>query len=105
MTCSRNDVVLLPVPFTDLTSLKVRPAVVLGKATRHHDLFIVPISSQLPNTDYALLDWQAAGLNVACGIKAQLATVEERLVVKRLGQLSAGNQQAMDRLFRGWLGL
>ena len=105
MICSRNDVVLLPVPFTDLTSRKVRPAVVLGQAPRHQDLFIVPISSQLPNTDYALADWQAAGLNVACGIKAQLATVEERLVVKRLGQLSAGDQQALDNLLRGWLKL
>ena len=105
MTCSKNDVVLLPVPFTDLMSRKVRPAVVLGKATRHDDLFIIPISSQLPNTDYALVDWQAAGLNVACGIKAQIATVEERLVIKRLGQLSASDQQAVDKLLRGWLGL
>jgi len=29
-SCSRNDVVLLPIPFSDLTSQKVRPAVVIG---------------------------------------------------------------------------
>ena len=92
-------------PFTDLSSRKVRPAVVLGRAARHGDLFIVPISSQLPNTDYALADWQAAGLNVPCGIKAQLATVEDRLVVKTLGQLSVRDRQALDTLLRNWLGL
>jgi hypothetical protein len=48
MNCSRNDVVLLPIPFTDLTSRKVRPAVVIGQSGP--DLFLVPISSQLPNT-------------------------------------------------------
>lgn len=74
MSCSRNDVVLLPIPFTDLTSRKVRPAVVIG---RHGaDLFLVPITSQLSNTDFRLQDWRAAGLNVACGVKAQIATVE-----------------------------
>ena len=30
MPCSRDDVVLLPIPFTDLSSSKVRPAVVVG---------------------------------------------------------------------------
>lgn len=105
MTCCRNDVVLLPVPFTDLSSRKVRPAVVLGGVARCGDLFIVPISSQLANTDYTLLDWRSAGLNVPCGIKAQLATVEERLVVKTLGRISARDELALNQILRGWLGL
>ncbi len=54
MNCSRNDVVLLPIPFSDLTSRKVRPAVVIGR--NGSDLFLVPISSVLPNTDFPLAD-------------------------------------------------
>jgi hypothetical protein len=50
MNCSRNDVVLLPIPFSDLTSRKVRPAIVIGK--QRADVFVVPISSQLANTDW-----------------------------------------------------
>src|SRR5439155_14901642 len=103
MSCSRNDVVLLPIPFTDLTSRKVRPAVVIGRSGS--DLFLVPISSVLPNTDFALTEWKAAGLNVACGIKAQIATVEERLVVKTVGALSAADQKILNQRVRAWLQL
>ena len=103
MNCSRNDVVLLPIPFTDLTSRKVRPAVVIGK--NGADLFLVPISSVLANTDFPLTEWRAAGLNVPSGIKAQLATVEEKLVVKIIGQLAASDLQTLDTRLRGWLKL
>jgi mRNA interferase MazF len=103
MSCSRNDVVLLPIPFTDLSSRKVRPAVIVGK--NGSDLFLVPISSQLDNTDIPLCHWQAAGLNVACGLKAQIATVEDRLIIKVLGQLTAIDTDNLNRLLRGWLQL
>ena len=103
MSCSRNDVVLLPIPFSDLTSRKVRPAVVVGRSGA--DLFLVPISSQLHNTAVALQDWRASGLNVPCGLKAQLATVEERLVVKAVGTLSTHDQPALDACLRAWLRL
>ena len=101
MRFSKNDVVLLPIPFTDLTSRKVRPAVVIG---RHGaDLFVVPITSQLANTDFPLKDWKAAGLNVACGIKAQIATVEASLVIKSVGRLSVVDQQTLADRLRIWL--
>ena len=103
MHCSRNEVVLLPIPFTDLTSRKVRPAVVIGR--NGPDLFLVPISSVLANTDFPLQDWRAAGLNVSCGIKSQVATVEERLVVKSVGFLAAADRQTLDARLRTWLQL
>jgi len=103
MNCSGNDVVLLPIPFTDLTSRKVRPAVVIGK--KEMDLFLVPISSVLANTDFPLQEWHAAGLNVPSGVKAQLATVEERLVVKIVGQLGADDSRILDNRLRNWLQL
>jgi mRNA interferase MazF len=103
MSCSRNDVVLLPIPFTDLTSRKVRPAVVIGR--KGTDLFLVPISSQLANTDFTLADWRGAGLNVLCGIKAQIVTVEEKLAVKTVGTLTSKDQKALDDRLRHWLQL
>ena len=105
MSCSRNEGVLLPVPCSDLSSSKVRPAIVVGREQLPGDLFIVPISSQLPNPDFPLHDWKLAGLNVPCGVKAQLATVEERLVRKVVGKLTAKDQLTLAARLRMWLGL
>jgi len=105
MNFSISEVILLPIPFTDLTSRKVRPAIVVGHSTFAGDLFVVPISSQLQNVDIALSDWQAAGLNVPCGIKPQLATIESRLVIKAIGLLSARDRDACKNRLRTWLGL
>jgi len=96
-------VVLLPIPFTDLTSRKVRPAIVIGG--NGTDLFLVPISSVMSNTDFPLNEWRAAGLNVPSGIKAQLATVEEKLVVKIIGQLTSRDAQVLNARLRDWLKL
>ena len=103
MNCSRNDVVLLPIPFTDLTSRKVRPAIVIG--CNGPDLFLVPISSVLANTDFPLKEWQATGLNVPSGVKAQIATVEARLAVKIVGSLAAPDRQLLEQRLRTWLQL
>lgn len=103
MNCSRNEVVLLPIPFSDLKSRKVRPAAVIGR--NGADLFLVPISSVLSNTDFPLTEWREAGLNVPPGVKAQVSTVEERLVVKIIGTLASTDRQALDARLRQWLKL
>lgn len=104
MSCSRNEVVLVPIPFTDLTSHKVRPAIVLG-SNRHGDLFLAPVTSQAHNIDVPLAEWRVAGLNVPCGVKAQFATVEARCVLKTVGQLGAADVAALNANLRRWLQL
>ena len=51
MSFSIGEVVLLPIPFTDLTSRKVRPEIVIGHNSHPGDLFVVPIFSVLQNVD------------------------------------------------------
>jgi hypothetical protein len=60
-------------------------------------LFVVPISSVLQNVDLKLRDWSRAGLNVPCGVKSQIATVEERLVVQSVGLLSTPDFVALEQ--------
>jgi mRNA interferase MazF len=52
-----------------------------------------------------LKEWHAAGLNVPCGIKAQLATVEERLVLKVVGKLALADCKLLNERLRLWLQL
>jgi mRNA interferase MazF len=105
MSFSRSEVVLLPIPFTDLTSRKVQPAVIIGHSSHRGDLFVAPISSVVQNVDLMLQGWKAAGLNVPCGVKSQIATVEDRLVVKSVGRLSTLDSVALERRLRTWLQL
>lgn len=105
MSFARGEVILLPIPFSDLSSRKVRPAVVIGFGRQAGDLFVVPISSQPRNTELKLADWRSAGLNVPCGIRAQIATIEERLVIKSLGFLSPEDRSALQAKLKAWLGL
>jgi len=103
MNCSRDDIVLLPFPFTDLSSRKVRPAVVIGFGSYPGDLFLVPLTSQLAAADFTLADWQVAGLNVPSGIKSQIATVESTLVLKIVGHLTNRDRATLDTHVRKWL--
>ena len=105
MRCSRNDVVLLPIPFTDLSSSKVRPAIVVGHGSWPGDLFVVPVTSQLSNADLPINEWQAAGLNVPSGIKGQICTIEDHLVRKVVGSISDLDCAALDAQLRRWLRL
>jgi len=103
MSCSRNEIILLPIPFTNLNSRKVRPAVVIGRSGV--DIFVVPITSQISNISFPLQEWAAAGLNVPRWIKAQIATVEERFVIKTVGTLALSDQHRLDGQLRSWLHL
>ncbi len=105
MNCSRDDIVLLPIPFTDLSSRKVRPAIVIGFGSFHGDIFVVPITSQMGNADFPLADWRSAGLNVPSGVKAQLTTIESSLLRKIIGRISASDRATLDMHLRRWLSL
>lgn len=105
MSFARGEVILLPIPFSDLSSRKVRPAIVIGLSGHPGDLFVVPVSSQLHNTECVLRDWRAAGLKVRCGIKSQIATIEDRLVIKSLGFPCPEDRSALQVELKARLGL
>jgi mRNA interferase MazF len=91
---SFGDVVLVPFPFTDQSGVKKRPAVVVSSARYHanrRDLVIMAITSQLrPHPAFGestVAEWKKAGLIAPSAVKPVLTTIENRLVLKKLGQL------------------
>jgi mRNA interferase MazF len=97
-----GDVVLVPFPFSNQMTSKQRPAVIVSKGAyaRHRpDVVVMAITSQLRAlqgfADTLLTDWQTANLLKPSVVKPVWATLEQRLVIKQLGQLSAADQAAL----------
>ena len=105
---SRSDVILVRVPFSDLSGSKIRPVVVVSAPHRSQDLFVVGLTSRtselLPG-EFVLADWAATGLNVATAAKRALFTVHRTLPQKHLGRLSGSDTERLDQSLRVWLGL
>jgi len=101
-----HEVVLLPIPFADLTSSKVRPAIVNGRMSPYDDLVVLPVTSRLSilPTEYRLKDWSQCGLNVASAIEPHLATVSSDRVVRKIGMLSPADRAKVAKLLGSWLG-
>jgi predicted ATPase len=63
---SKNNVILVRYPFSDLSGSKVRPAVIVSAPHVSQDIFIVPLTSNLATLlagEFVLTDWKAAKLN------------------------------------------
>lgn len=105
---SKNEVVLVHYPFSDLSTTKVRPAVMVHAPHVSQDNLIVPLTSQttaLLVSEFILSDWASAGLHLPTAVKRGIYTIHSRLVVKSLGQLSPRDAQKLDDSLRTWLGL
>ena len=92
--CSRWDIVLVPFPFTDLTTSKKRPALVVSPDNYNSgpDVVIAFITSQLKTPprpgDHPITDWQACGLPKPSQLRMKLATISRHIVIKKLGHLT-----------------
>ena len=95
-TFNVGDVVLVPFPFTDQSGKKQRPAVVVsspGYNANRRDIVIMAITSKVHQPlqfgEAMVVEWQVAGLLKESVFKPVFATIEQGLVVRAMGQLSA----------------
>lgn len=93
----RGDIVLVPFPFTDLSSAKQRPALVVSSDvlnSMRDDVLVAAITSQIPAElepdEFSIPASELA----ACGLPkpsilrlSKLAALHRRLVIKRIGTL------------------
>jgi mRNA interferase MazF len=112
---TKGKVVLVPFPFDDLSTFKVRPALCLTEpigANRHIVVAFITsrIDTELSATDVlfdpAQADFAATGLKVASTLKLhRVITVTATLIRRELGLLSPPQQVLVDDGLRRLLGL
>lgn len=107
MAFHRGDIVLIPFPYTDLSAVKTRPAVVVSSDLYHTtrpELLLAYVSSQVsqanPAIDYVLADWAAAGLLKPSYVRPKVAAVEPGLIVHHVGTLSLQDLLGVDHCLR-----
>ncbi len=111
---SRGDVVLTRFPFTDLTGVSLRPALVVSQGPIGQDIILVAITSILRDTivptDYTVdtthPEFALTGLHVTSAFRMhKLAAVERSVIVRRLGRIGPQLQVEVDKLLRVALAL
>ena len=103
----QGDIVLIPVPFTDLSSTKRRPVIVVSNDDynqRRQDIVVVAMTSNLSTGKYAFTisssDLERGKLNRPGQIRVdKLYTLSQSIVVKTFGRVDAAT---LDRI-RGLL--
>jgi len=84
------DIILISFPFSDAMGAKRRPALVISDCG-DEDVIVARISSQsaLSVFDVELSDWRLSGLLFPSTVRTnKLATLEKRLIERRLGKLT-----------------
>lgn len=98
-------IVLVRFPFTDLSSDKKRPALVVSPAdyrARFGDIVVLALTSQPGNADETLIrKWKDAGLPKPTWIRPVIATLASAMVNKQLGMLAQDDAEAVRVALRG----
>ena len=94
-------IIVVPFPFTDKDYTKKRPAIVISqekyqKHTHHCVLAMITSAKQSQwNGDVIIQDLEVTGLPGASIIRPKLFTLDERLVLGKLGELSARDKESL----------
>jgi mRNA interferase MazF len=108
---SQFDVVIVPFPFTDSQSTKLRPALVLSDAGEFNRLLgrsvmaMITTAAQSPwPLDVSIVDKSTTGLKADSIVRMKLFTLDHSLVIRKSGVLAITDQiqvgDALRRLMR-----
>ncbi len=102
------DVVIVPFPFSTQPGHKRRPALVLSLSAfnQHGSTVLAMITTAGHHPwpgDVTLSGLQAAGLNAPCLVRIKLFTLDNRLIVKKIGRLAAADQQQVSAQLQNFL--
>ena len=106
-----GEIILVPFPFTDQSTSKKRPAVVIcsqAYLNERPDLIIMAVTSQIKPAsmigEVIIQDWKAAGLLKPSAVKPVITTIEKNLVLKPMGKLNDNDRIALRESLKVILG-
>ncbi|MBI3934467.1 MAG: type II toxin-antitoxin system PemK/MazF family toxin [Acidobacteria bacterium] len=92
MICESWDVVTVPFPFTETARQKRRPALILSQKNfnrlGHAVMAMITSAVQPWPSDTPLSSLAAAGLSRPCVVRLKLFTLDNRLIITRIGHLA-----------------
>lgn len=91
----QGDIVLIPIPFTDLTSQKRRPAVIISTAAyneKNEDVVVVALTSNAEPKNFSVIltadDLEDGNLKVTSMIRVdKIYTLNKSIVLKTFGRV------------------
>jgi len=97
MTYKQGDILLIPVPFSDLASNKKRPVLVLSNDkynTKNEDLIVSAITSNIRGLNYEVVfdseDMLEGQLSkTSCIRPDKIYTLSKNIIVKKYGSISS----------------
>lgn len=111
MTYDRWDIVLLPFPFTDLKATKKRPALIISPREYNSgsDVLVMFVTSNLKAKskmgDYIISEWEKAGLPKPSMTRMKFATIDKKLVIKKIAALRKVDIILLKKEIKNFLGL
>jgi mRNA interferase MazF len=100
MTVKAGELWIAEITFTDGSASKKRPILILW--IDGNDVVVAAVTSSKPRTqaDVALIYWEKCGLRVASTVRlSRLDCLERSLLIKKLGELSASDAQALKEIW------
>jgi mRNA interferase MazF len=104
MNYKKWEIVLVPFPFTDLTTTKKRPALIISpnEYNEKFDVVIAFVTSKLDLEyrigDYKILDWKKSNLPKPSMLRMKFATIDKSIILKKLGKLSENDVKEFSKL-------
>lgn len=95
MMLKQRDIILIPIPFTDLTSQKKRPAVIISNNNyneTHEDVVVVALTSNVESRDFTITltsdDLEDGTLKVTSMIRAdKIYSLNKSIILKTFGRI------------------
>lgn len=107
MAFRKGDILLVSYPYTDLTTVKTRPAVVVSSDSYHNeqpDVILAALTTNVAGAtgslDYVLQDWQPAGLRFPTAFKPVIITLDPSRIVYSIGALSTADLGEIESRLR-----